>query len=125
MKKDITLESLYELLLGFITKQEAFNTKQETFNTKQEAFNSKQEAFNSKQEVFNSKQEVFNARQEVHNNKTDNNFAAIREDMAEFRREEKANHNLSHRMIMQAFEGISDIRSEIDNESAPWKPQKK
>ncbi|MDD2693707.1 MAG: hypothetical protein PHY14_02140 [Candidatus Gracilibacteria bacterium] len=74
---------------------------------------------------FIVKQEAFNAKQEVHNNKTDANFASIREDLSDFRREEKANHNLSHRMIMQAFEGISDIRAELDDEDAPWKPKKK
>ncbi len=104
MKKEITLEALYELLVGFIAKQETFNAKQE---------------------VFNSRQEMFNTRQEVHNNKTDNNFASIREDLAEFRREEKSNHNLSHRMIMQSFESISDIRAELDDENASWKPKKK
>ena len=100
MKQEITLESLYDLLFWFIQKQEIFN---------------------SKQEIFNSKQEIFNSKQEVYNTKTDANFASIREDLAEFRREEKWNHNLSHRMIMQAFEGISDLRADIDTDREPWK----
>ncbi len=91
MAKEISIESLYVLLSGFITKQEAFITKQEAFNTQQE----------------------------IHNNKTDNSFASIREDLRAFRQEEQANHNLSHRMITQAFEGISDIRSELDESNAP------
>ena len=70
-------------------------------------FIAKQETFNSKQEAFNSKQEAFNIRIE---NKIDS-----------FQDEEKANHNLSHRMIMQAFEGISDIRKELDTKNTePW-----
>jgi hypothetical protein len=85
----ITLESIHALLSGFITKQTEFNaTVDANF----------------------AKQEIFNA-------KTDANFASLREDMAEFRREEKANHNLSHRMIMQAFEAISDVRSELDTDN--------
>lgn len=91
MEKNITLESLYELLSGFVIKQEAFNAKQEE-----------------------------------HNLKTDTNFLSLREEFAEFRREEKANHNLSHRMIMQAFESINDVRTEIlDDRDEPWKPKKK
>jgi predicted RNase H-like nuclease (RuvC/YqgF family) len=99
MKKEITLESLYDLLSGFISKQEAFNSKQEAFNSKQEAFNSKQEAFNSKQESFNSR---------------------LEDRLDRFQEEEKANHNLTHRMIGQAFEHISDIESHLTDKNPKW-----
>lgn len=49
-------------------------------------------------------------------------FNKILEDkLDDFKAEEKANHNLSHRMIMQSFEAISDIRADIDHSpTEPW-----
>jgi vacuolar-type H+-ATPase subunit I/STV1 len=126
----VTLDSLYGLLSGFIHKQEAFNTKveafmenQETFNTKieafvekQEAFNSKQEAFNSKQEAFNSKQELCNARQELFNTGLEARLDTMQES-------NEQNHNLTHRMILQSYQYINDIREEMDDQDQkndPW-----
>jgi hypothetical protein len=110
----ITLESIYTLLSDFISKQTEVNIRQESFNAKQESFNAKQESFNAKQESFNAKADAnFSSLQE--------GLDSIKYDMAEFRREEKANHNLSHRMIMQSFEAISDIRSDLDRSpTEPW-----
>jgi len=68
MKQEITLESLYNLLSGVITKQEAFNSKMLEFKDNQESFNSHLE----------------------------DRLDSIQE-------EERQNHNVTHRMIMQAF----------------------
>jgi hypothetical protein len=69
-------------------------------------FIGKQEAFNSKQEAFNSKQEAFNSR--------------LEDKLDRFQEDEKANHNLSHRMIMQAYEYINDIKMEAEDSRQPW-----
>jgi hypothetical protein len=100
MSTPITLESIHTLLSGFIEKQTAFNaTVDANF----------------------AKQAEVNTRTDANFAKADANFASLRDDMAEFRREEKANHNLSHRMIMQSFEAISDMQTELDRESVePW-----
>jgi hypothetical protein len=96
MTTEEKLDNILSTLTGFIAKQEAFNSKQEAFNSKQEAFNSKQEAFNSKQEGVNSRLEM----------SVDN----LRRDMAEFRHQEELQHNATHRLIMQAFEHIAEIK---------------
>jgi len=105
-QQDITLHDIHTLLSGFIQKQEDFNAKQESFNSKQESFNSKQEAFNAKQEAFNAKQESFNSR--------------LEDKLDRFQEDEKANHNLSHRMIMQAYEYINDIKMDNQDIKQPW-----
>jgi uncharacterized protein YpmS len=110
MKTEITLKSIYTLLSGFISKQEVVNHELLQFKSQQEAFNSKQEGFNSRQETFSSKQESFNSR--------------IEDRLDRFQEEEKANHNLSHRMIMQSFEAIRDVRADIDAERQPWKAKR-
>lgn len=100
MSKEITLESIHTLLSGFIVKQEAFNSKVDVnFVSIDAKFVSLDTKVNSLDAKVNS----------------------VQEELAEFRREEKANHNLSHRMIMQSFEAISDIRSELDTDNTkPW-----
>ena len=87
MTTEQKLDQMLSLLTGFIEKQEAFN--------------SKQEAFNSKQEWTNSRFEV--------------SLDSIRRDLAEFRHEEELQHNMTHRLIMQAFEHITELRGK-----EPW-----
>ena len=127
MKKEITLESIYELLTGFISRQESVNKELLEFrdtqilsNSRQEGFNSKQEAFNSRQEGFNSKQETFNSRQESFNSKQEAFNTRLEDRLDQFQEEEKANHNLSHRMIGQAFEHISDIEMHLGDRDKKW-----
>jgi hypothetical protein len=62
--------------------------------------------FIGKQEAFNSKQEAFNSR--------------LEDKLDRFQEDEKANHNLSHRMIMQAYEYINDIKIETEDSKQPW-----
>jgi flagellar hook-basal body complex protein FliE len=69
-------------------------------------FIGKQGAFNSKQEAFNSKQEAFNSR--------------LEDKLDRFQEDEKANHNLSHRMIMQSYEYINDIKTDMQESKQSW-----
>ena len=96
MTTDQKLDQMLAILTGFIEKQEAFNTKQEAFNSKQEAFNSKQEGTNSRFEL---------------------SLASIRQDLRELRHDEELQHNMTHRLVMQAFEHISELQKEKE----PWK----
>lgn len=113
MKKEITLESIYELLTGFISRQESVNKELLEFRDTQILSNSRQEGFNSKQEAFNSRQEGFNSKQEAFNTR-------LEDRLDQFQEEEKANHNLSHRMIGQAFEHISDIEMHLGDRDKKW-----
>jgi hypothetical protein len=82
-QKDTTLQDIYELLIGFIGKQESFNAKQESFNSR------------------------------------------IETKIDRIQEEETANHNLSHRMILQAYGYINDIKTTMDSEKEPWLKGKK
>ncbi len=107
MSKEITLESIHTLLSGFIVKQEAFNSK---VDVNFASLDAKVVSLDTKVNSLDAKVNSLDAKV---------NF--VQEELAEFRREEKANHNLSHRMIMQSFEAISDIRSELDTDNTkPW-----
>lgn len=55
---------------------------------------------------FIGKQEAFNSR--------------LEDKLDRFQEDEKANHNLSHRMIMQAYEYINDIKMEVEDSRQPW-----
>lgn len=70
-------------------------------------FIQRQELFNSKQEAFNTAQLGFNAR--------------IEDKLDRYQEESRSNHHLSHKMILQAFEYISDIRRDIDECTEPWR----
>jgi len=89
MTTDQKLDQMLAILTGFIEKQEAFNTKQEAFNSKQEGTNSRFEL----------------------------SLASIRQDLRELRHDEELQHNMTHRLIMQAFEHISELQKEKE----PWK----
>jgi hypothetical protein len=110
MSDNQQFDQILNILTGFIERQEAFNAKQEAFNAKQEAFNAKQEAFNAKQELFNSTQLWTNHRLEV-------SIDGLRRDLGEFRHQEELNHNATHRLIMQAFEHINDLKSDRDGKT--------
>jgi hypothetical protein len=97
MTTDQKLDHILATLMNitaFVEKQEAFNTKQESFNTRQESFNTRQEWTNSRFEV---------------------SLDGIRRDLAELRHDEEIQHNVTHRLIGQAFQHISDLQSK-----QPW-----
>lgn len=75
------------------------------------SFIAKQEAFNVKQEAFNAKQEWTNIRLEV-------GIDGVRRDLAEFRHQEELQHNATHRLIMQSFDHIAELKWEYDKK--PW-----
>ena len=96
MNTEQKLEQILALLNHFIEKQEAFNARQEAFNAKQEAFNMRQEGTNARFEV---------------------SLDSIRRDLSEFRHEEELQHNMTHRLISQAFEHINELKSDPKK---PW-----
>lgn len=115
MTTEQKLDQILSTLTGFIQMQERFNTNQLEFNTNQLEFNKKQEAFNKWQIEFNEWQTWFNQRIETSVKKLEVWLDALRQDFSEFKRQEELQHNVTHRLIMQAFEHISELQNKH-----PW-----
>lgn len=103
MNTEEKIDQMLQMLTGFISKQETFNAKQEVFNAKQEAFNAKQEDFNENQLAFNQIMMEFKSN-------TEKRFDTFEEMMQEKFADIDMQNKVTHRLLMQAFEHITDLK---------------
>lgn len=94
----ISLDQIHTLLSGFIEYQQAFNAKQEAFNAKQENFQAEQMAFNQiALERFN---------------RLETGLESLEKRFDRSEEETHLQHGITHRLIMQAFEHITDLQAQ-------------
>jgi sensor c-di-GMP phosphodiesterase-like protein len=72
-------------------------------------------AYIEKQESFNGEMIDFKNKQMITNDRLEDKVDSLRREMGEFRHQEELQHNATHRLIMQAFEHINEMKA-----AHPW-----